>query len=151
MVKVGDFAPDFEAKDNSGRSVRLSHFLGKNLVLYFYPKDNSAGCTTEACGFRDSYEEFRKKRTEVLGVSLDGVESHDGFAKKYGLPFRLLSDPDGSISRKYGVYNEKVFMGKKIFGISRTTFLVDRDGRIKQVFKNIDVRDHSREILEMFG
>jgi len=150
MVEVGQKAPVFKAKDTFGKKVMLSDFVGKNLVLYFYPRDNTPGCTIEACKFRDDYSVFKKKRIEILGVSMDSEESHQKFTKKFELPFRLLADLDGIISKKYGVLGEKTFFGRKFRGIKRTTFLIDKKGRIMKIFKNVKVKDHSKEILEIF-
>jgi len=150
MVEIGEIAPDFEVKDTFGKNAKLSDYKGKNVVLYFYPKDDTPGCTIEACKFRDDHLEYKKRGIEVLGVSLDSKESHQKFTEKFNLPFRLLADVESDISKKYGVYGEKKFFGKKLKGIKRTTFLIDKEGKIKHVFRNVKVKEHSEEILEMF-
>ena len=150
MVEIGEQAPSFEVKDTNGKKVKLSDFKGKNLVLYFYPKDDPPGCTIEACNFREDHLLYKKRGIEVLGVSLDNQKSHQKFTKKFNLPFRLLSDENASISKKYGTYVEKSFFGRKIFGIKRTTFLIDKIGKVKHIYRTVKVKEHSKEILEMF-
>jgi len=150
LVEIGDEAPNFEAKDTNGKKVQLSDFRGKNVVLYFYPKDDTPGCTVEACKFRDDHLIYKKSGIEVVGVSLDDQISHQKFTNKFNLPFRLLSDENGKISKKYGTYGEKNFLGRKFFGIKRTTFLIDKKGVIKHIYRKVKVKEHSKEILEMF-
>ncbi|MBI2597958.1 MAG: thioredoxin-dependent thiol peroxidase [Candidatus Diapherotrites archaeon] len=150
MVEVGETAPDFELADSFGKKVRLSDFFGQNVVLYFYPKDDTPGCTIEACSFRDDFETYKKNGIEILGVSLDGEESHQKFSKKYGLPFKLLSDTDAKVSKAFGVFGKKNFFGKKSMGIKRTTFLIGKTGKIMRIFSSVNVNGHSREILEIF-
>ncbi len=140
-LKEGDPAPAFEAKTDDGRTVKLSDFRGKNVVLYFYPKDDTPGCTAEACSFRDNREAFARKNAVVLGVSLDGAESHGAFKKKYGLPFTLLADEGGKISRAYGVLNEQKGYA------ARWTFVLDAEGRIKKIFPDVKVDGHAAEVL----
>src|SRR5437660_1004721 len=125
MPAIGDKAPDFTLKDDQGKDVSLGDFKGKTVVLYFYPKDDTPGCTTEACGFRDDEKKFQKKNTVILGVSADEVASHGKFKTKYKLPFPLLSDPEKKTIQAYGVWKEKSMYGKKYMGIERTTFIID--------------------------
>lgn len=150
VLKEGDKAPDFELKDSFGKTVKLSDFFGKNVVLYFYPRDNTPGCTIEACGFRDDFSVYKKNNIEVLGVSLDDEKSHQKFVEKFGLPFRLLCDVEAVVSKKYGVFGEKSFLGKKFFGLKRSTFLIDKKGVLLRVFWNVKVKGHSKEIIELF-
>ena len=151
MVKEGDKAPSFILKDADGKLVRLADLKGKKLVLYFYPKDNTPGCTKEACSFRDDFSKFRGKNIEIFGVSLDDEKSHQRFAEKFGLPFRLLSDADAEVSKRYGVYKLKNFMGREFWGIVRTTFLIGEDGRIIKIFPQVNVESHSGEVLKAFA
>jgi peroxiredoxin Q/BCP len=146
-LHVGDKAPEFSLPDQDGNKVSLKSFRGRQVLLYFYPKDDTPGCTKEACGFRDSFERFKKAGVVVLGVSLDDRASHEKFIGKYGLPFSLLSDEDGRISNTYGVYKLKNMYGKKYWGIERTTFVIDQTGRIKAVFKKVKVDGHVDEVL----
>ncbi len=147
-MKVGDKAPDFELLDTHGEKVKLSDFRGKKVVLYFYPKDMTPGCTIEACSFRDNYEKFKKKDAEILGVSADDQTSHEKFTGKHDLPFPLLSDMDKKVCRKYGVWKGKNFLGKKFMGIERTTFVIDEDGKIKKIFPKVKVVGHWKEVLD---
>ena len=149
--KQGDQAPDFTVTDGDGKTVRLKDFRGKKVVLYFYPKDDTPGCTKEACAFRDSYSKFRKRGIEVFGVSLDSEKSHQKFAKKYDLPFRLLADTDRAISEDYGTYGEKKFMGRTYMGNHRMTFLIDEKGKIKKIFSKVKPEEHAEEVLEAFS
>ena len=150
MIKEGDAAPDFEARDAEGDNVRLSDLRGQKVVLYFYPKDDTPGCTKEACSFRDSFAEFGRRGIKVLGVSLDDERSHRKFTDKYKLPFTLLADTDHAVAEAYGVYGEKQFMGKKYMGVSRKTFLIDEQGKIKKVFDKVNVEEHADEVLKAF-
>ena len=150
-LKQGDQAPDFTVTDGDGKTVRLKDFRGKKVVLYFYPKDDTPGCTKEACAFRDSYSKFRKRGIEVFGVSLDSEKSHQKFAKKYDLPFRLLADTDRAISEDYGTYGEKKFMGRTYMGNHRMTFLIDEKGKIKKIFSKVKPEEHAEEVLEAFS
>jgi peroxiredoxin Q/BCP len=149
-IKEGDKAPDFSVRDASGNTVRLKDLRGKKVVLYFYPKDDTPGCTKEACAFRDSFAKFRKHGIEILGVSLDNEKSHQKFAQKYDLPFRLLADTDRAVSESYGTYGEKKFMGRKYMGNHRMTFLIDEKGRIKKVFSKVKPEAHAEEVLDAF-
>jgi peroxiredoxin Q/BCP len=150
MLKEGGQAPDFTTRDTDGNEVRLSDFRGRRVVLYFYPKDDTPGCTKQACSIRDSYSEFEERGIKVLGVSLDDQASHRRFADKYELPFTLLSDTDHAVADAYGVYGEKEFMGKKYMGVDRKTFLIDEQGRVKKVFDKVNVEEHADEVLEAF-
>ena len=132
-LKPGDSAPDFETVDDRGEKVKLSDFRGRKVVLYFYPKDDTPGCTTQACGFRDSYDAVQEKNAVVLGVSPDGVDSHQKFKQKFDLPFPLLADQDKEIANKYGVWGEREYMGRKYMGINRSHFVIDEDGKIVDV------------------
>jgi thioredoxin-dependent peroxiredoxin len=150
MLKEGDAAPDFEARDAEGNAVRLSDLRGRKVVLYFYPKDDTPGCTKEACSFRDSFAEFERLGIRVLGVSLDDEGSHRKFADKYKLPFALLADTDHAVADRYGVYGEKQFAGRKYMGVDRKTFLIDERGRVVRVFDKVDVERHAGEVLDAF-
>ena len=151
MIKEGDAAPDFTARDAEGNEVKLSDLRGQKVVLYFYPKDDTPGCTKEACSFRDAHDVYGEQGIKVLGVSLDDEASHQKFASKYDLPFTLLADTDHSISDAYGVYGEKNWMGKKYMGVDRKTFLIDEQGNIKKVFDKVNVEQHADEVLAAFG
>ena len=151
MLKEGDAAPDFETRDAEGNPVKLSDLRGRKVVLYFYPKDDTPGCTKEACGFRDSFAEFRGRGIEVLGVSTDDERSHRKFAEKYSLPFTLLADTDHAVADLFGVYGEKQFMGRKYMGVARKTFLIDEEGRLRKVFDKVKVDEHADEVLKAFG
>jgi len=146
-LKEGDAAPAFTAATDGGGKVSLADFKGKNVILYFYPKDDTPGCTKEACAFRDHWDDFKKKGAVVLGVSTDKVKSHDKFALKYKLPFPLLSDEDKKIVDAYGVWGEKMFMGRKYQGTFRVTFLIGPDGKIKQIWPKVKPEEHAEEVL----
>ena len=150
MLKEGITAPNFTAKDEKGETVRLKDLRGQKIVLYFYPKDDTPGCTKEACSFRDAFSDFKKRGIRILGVSLDSEASHQKFTAKYNLPFTLLADTDHSIADAYGVYGEKKFMGRSYMGVKRMTFLIDEKGKIKKVFEKVKPEEHAREILEAF-
>ncbi|HEY9282310.1 MAG TPA: thioredoxin-dependent thiol peroxidase [Pyrinomonadaceae bacterium] len=150
MLREGDAAPDFTSRDASGNTVRLSDLRGQNVVLYFYPKDDTPGCTKEACSFRDSSDVYEREGVKVLGVSLDDEQSHQAFAQKYNLPFTLLADTDHSLSEAYGVYGEQRWGDKTYMGVARKTFLIDKDGRIKKVFDKVNVEQHADEVLQAF-
>lgn len=151
MLKEGDKAPDFTATDQNGNSVKLSDYKGKKLVLYFYPKDDTPGCTKEACSFRDADEVYNKKGIKVFGVSTDSEKSHQKFISKYQLPFDLLADTDKAIVEAYGVWGEKSMYGKKYMGTVRKTFLIGEDGKITKIFDKVNVSEHADEVLEAFG
>ena len=148
MLEVGKKAPAFSLQDGNGKKVALNDFKGKKIVLYFYPKDMTSGCTQEACDFRDSFPNFRKVKAEVLGISIDSVASHKKFAEKYNLPFTLLSDEKKEVVEKYGVWKEKSMYGKKYMGIERTTFIIDEDGKIQNIFPKVKVTGHIEEVME---
>ena len=147
-LKVGDKAPAFKLKNQDGEIISLNDLKGKPVVLYFYPKDNTSGCTKEACNFRDEFPKFRKIKAEIIGVSADSVESHKKFADKYKLPFNLLSDEKEEVLEKYGVWQEKSMYGKKYMGIVRTTFVIGSDGKIKKIFPKVKVDNHNKEVME---
>jgi peroxiredoxin Q/BCP len=149
-LKEGDKAPDFAVNDGEGNLVRSKDLRGKKFVLYFYPKDDTPGCTKEACSFRDSFAKFKRRGIEVFGVSLDSEKSHQKFAAKYNLPFRLLADTERQLSDGYGTYGEKKFMGRAYMGNHRMTFLVDEKGKIKKIFAKVKPEDHAEEVLEAF-
>jgi peroxiredoxin Q/BCP len=147
-MKVGQKAPEFSVKDDSGKTVSLSDFKGKKVVLYFYPKDDTPGCTTEACNFRDGLAAIRKKGAVVLGVSPDSVESHRKFKEKYDLNFPLLADPDRKAIEGYDVWQEKSMYGRKYMGVERTTFIIGPDGKITHIFPKVKVSEHAEAVLE---
>jgi peroxiredoxin Q/BCP len=146
-LKEGDQAPDFSAATNGGGKASLADFKGRNVVLYFYPRDDTPGCTKEACAFRDHFADFKKAGAVVLGVSTDPVKSHDKFTAKYKLPFTLLADEDKTIVEAYGVWGEKSFMGRKYLGTHRVTFLIGPDGRIKKIWPQVKPEEHAAEVL----
>ncbi|MBO7169873.1 MAG: thioredoxin-dependent thiol peroxidase [Clostridia bacterium] len=148
MVKVGEKAPNFSLKDKNGNTVRLSDFLGKKVVLYFYPKDNTPGCTRQACAFAGAYGEFQKRKVEVIGISRDSVASHEKFAEKHGLPFVLLSDPNLEAIEPYGVWQEKKQCGRVTLGVVRTTFIIDEEGVVTEVMPKVKPDTNAAEILE---
>jgi len=139
MLQEGNKAPDFKLKDQNEKEISLSDYKGKNVILYFYPKDNTSGCTAEACSFRDDFPKFKKVETVILGVSPDSVESHKKFAKKYNLNFSLLADEDKEVIKKYDVWKEKSMYGRKYMGVERSTFIIDSDGKIKKIFRKVKV------------
>ncbi len=147
-VEEGAHAPDFDLPSSSGRSVKLSGLRGKKVVLYFYPKDDTSGCTAEACAFRDNLPRFGKLDAVVLGVSKDSLDSHRKFIKKYGLNFTLLSDEDLKAHHLYGTWKEKNMYGKKYWGTERSTFVIDENGIVKKVFRKVKVAGHEKEVLE---
>lgn len=143
----GDKAPAFTAATNGGGSLSLAELKGKNVILYFYPKDDTPGCTKEACAFRDQYAAFKKCGAVVLGVSVDPVKAHDKFVEKYKLPFTLLADVDKKIVEAYGVWGQKTFMGRKYLGVHRVTFLIGPDGKIKKIWPKVKPEEHAAEVL----
>lgn len=147
-LKKGDKAPDFSAKDQSGKTVQLADFKGSKLVLYFYPKDDTPGCTKEACNLRDNYDALLKAGYKVLGVSADDEASHQKFIQKFNLPFPLLADTDQKVSNAYQVWGERNLYGNKFMGISRTTFVIDEQGVIAEVIKKVDTENHTTQILK---
>ena len=148
MVEEGKPAPEFELTSDSGETVKLSDLRGKQVVLYFYPKDDTPGCTTQACGIRDVYGEFEQTGAVVLGVSPDDERSHVKFKEKYDLPFTLLADEDHRVSEEYGVWGEKSYMGKKYMGVERSTFVIDEDGNVKRVMRKVKPNTHADDVLE---
>lgn len=147
-LEKGQKAPEFTAKDQNGATVSLSDFKGKKVVLYFYPKDDTPGCTAQACNLRDNHEELKKQGYEVLGVSSDGEASHQKFIAKYELPFTLLTDEDQSIQHKYDVWKEKNMYGRKYMGTVRTTFVIDEDGNIEDIIKKVKTKEHTDQIIK---
>lgn len=151
-LQVGDIAPNFSLPSTTGKTVSLQEFLGKKrLVLYFYPKDDTPGCTKEACSFRDHLPQLEAKDTVVLGVSADGIKSHEKFITKYNLNFPLLSDEDHQVSEAYGAWGEKSMYGKKYFGMIRKTFIIGKDGKLEHVFHKVTPAEHGKEILDLLG
>src|ERR1700722_6879524 len=146
-LKEGDKAPAFTAATNGGEKISLADFKGQNVILYFYPKDDTPGCTKEACAFRDHWDDFKKKGAVVLGVSTDKVKAHDKFVEKFKLPFTLLSDEDKKIVEAYGVWGPKTFMGMKYTGTFRVTFLIGPDGKIKKIWPKVKPAEHAEEVL----
>jgi peroxiredoxin Q/BCP len=148
MVEEGKPAPDFELKSDSGDTVRLSEFRGRPVVVYFYPKDDTPGCTAQACGIRDNYDAFGERGAVVLGVSPDDESSHVKFKQKYGLPFTLLADPDHQVAEKYGVWGERKLYGKTYMGIERSTFVIDPDGNVAHVMRRVKPDTHVERVLQ---
>ncbi|MEL6535030.1 MAG: thioredoxin-dependent thiol peroxidase [Bacteroidota bacterium] len=146
-VNVGDMAPDFEAKDQAGNTIKLSDYRGKKVVLYFYPKDNTPGCTAQACNLRDNYEELQKQGYVVLGVSTDSEKSHQKFIAKQELPFSLIADEDKTVHEAFGTWALKKMYGKEYMGTVRTTFVIDEEGKIAEVIGKVKTKDHTAQIL----
>ena len=147
MVEEGQEAPDFELTSDAGERIRLSQFRGKPVVLYFYPRDDTPGCTAQACGIRDSYDDFERRGAVVLGVSPDEETSHVKFKQKYGRPFTLLADPEHQVAEQYGVWGEKKYMGRTYMGVERSTFLIDPEGRIAKVMRRVKPDTHVERVL----
>jgi len=147
MIGEGDLAPDFTLRSDTGDEVTLSSLRGRPVVLYFYPRDDTPGCTTQACGIRDAYGEFERAGAVVLGVSPDDERSHVKFREKYGLPFTLLADTDHAVAEKYGVWGEKKYMGRTYLGVSRSTFLIDADGDVLKVMHGVKPATHADDVL----
>ena len=150
MLSVGDTVPDFSLKDVEGKIVKKSDLKGKKYVVYFYPKDFTPGCTTEAAEFSRDYKKFKSSGIEIIGISPDDVESHKKFGEKMEVPFVLLADTETEIAKKFGVWGKKQFMGREYMGINRTTFLVDEKGKIFKVFEKVKAAGHAQEVLEAF-
>jgi len=152
MIKLaeGTKAPDFKGIDQNGNEIKLSDFTGKKLILYFYPKDNTSGCTAEACNLRDNYNELNKKGFAVIGVSPDSEKSHKGFAGKFSLPFPLIADTSKKILNDYGVWGEKKMYGRTYFGVMRTTFIIDEKGLIEKIITKVDTAGHTEQIFSMY-
>jgi len=146
-LKVGDKAPDFSLRDQNGNSVSLDGYLGKKVIVFFYPKDDTPGCTVEACNFRDDFELYEEKNAVLLGISKDGEESHQKFISKFDLPFTLLCDEDHAVAEAYGAWGEKSMYGRKYMGIVRTTVVVDAEGNVEQIYEKVKPKDHSKELL----
>ena len=151
MLKEGETAPDFTVKDQNGNEVRLSDLRGQKVALYFYPKDDTPGCTKQACSLRDGFATFETRGIKILGVSPDGETSHRKFISKFDLPFTLLADTNHAVADAYGSYGEKKFMGKTYDGVLRKTFLIDESGKIKKIFDKVKVEEHADEVLQAFG
>jgi thioredoxin-dependent peroxiredoxin len=147
MVDEGKPAPDFELESDSGETVRLSDLRGKPVVLYFYPKDDTPGCTAQACGIRDDWRAFEQRGAVVLGVSPDAERSHAKFKEKYGLPFTLLADPDHTVTEKYGFWVEKSMAGKRYMGVERSTVVIDENGTVAKVFRRVKPAEHAQQVL----
>ena len=148
-LKAGDKAPDFTAKDQNGKEISLADFKGTQVILYFYPKDDTPGCTAEACDFRDNYQSLQGKGFQVIGVSTDDEKSHKKFETKYSLPFPLIADADKHIVEAYGVWVEKNMYGKKYMGTARTTFIIDADGVISKIIDKVDTKNSSQQVLDL--
>jgi thioredoxin-dependent peroxiredoxin len=150
-LKKGDKAPAINAKDQNGTLIQLSDFKGKKLVLYFYPKDDTPGCTAEACNLRDNYAALRKKGFEILGVSADNEKKHLKFIDKYSLPFALIADTEKEVCNAYGVWGKKKFMGREYMGINRSTFVIDEKGKIEHIIEDVDTKNHTEQILALYN
>ncbi|MFN4235426.1 MAG: thioredoxin-dependent thiol peroxidase [Bacteroidia bacterium] len=150
-LKAGDKAPELNVNDQNGKTVKLSDYKGKKLILYFYPKDDTPGCTAEACNLRDNFEMLKKKGFEILGVSADNEKKHVKFIEKYNLPFPLLADTEQKVSNAYGVWGKKKFMGKEYMGINRTTFIIDEQGKIEHIISDVDTKNHTEQILSLYN
>ena len=150
QLKEGMPAPPFEGTDQDGKLIKMSDYKGKKIVLYFYPKDNTSGCTDEACNLRDNYDDFLKKGFAVIGVSADSEKSHKNFAGKYSLPFPLIADTSKKILDDYGVWKQKKMYGKSFLGIARTTFIIDENGIIEKIISKVDTKSHSEQIFELY-
>ncbi|MEM6358796.1 MAG: thioredoxin-dependent thiol peroxidase [Bacteroidota bacterium] len=146
-LSIGDVAPDFEVNDQNGNPVQLSNYKGKKVVLYFYPKDNTPGCTAESCNLRDNYERFQAEGYEILGVSTDSEKSHKKFIEKQNLPFSLLADTEKQIHEKYGAWVEKSMYGRQYMGTARKTYVIDEEGKIKDIIEKVKTKDHTAQIL----
>lgn len=149
-LQVGDTAPAIDAVDQHGNPVHLKDYVGKKVVLYFYPKDNTPGCTAEACNLRDNYDDLLQQGFVVLGVSTDSIQSHEKFIAKYNLPFSLVADPDKKVVEAYGVWGKKKFMGREYDGTHRVTFVIDEGGKIEKIFEKVKTKDHTHQILEAY-
>ncbi|TDK41695.1 thioredoxin-dependent thiol peroxidase [Algoriphagus formosus] len=147
-LEVGQMAPDFEAKIESGETIKLSDFKGKKVILYFYPKDNTPGCTAQACNLRDNYEVLQKAGYVVLGISSDSEKSHQKFIEKQSLPFSLIADEDKTVHELYGTWVEKSMYGRKYMGTARTTFVIDEEGKIEEIIEKVKTKDHTAQIIK---
>ncbi len=151
QLTIGDNAPNFSAKDQNGNNITLSQFAGKRVILFFYPKDNTPGCTVEACDLRDNYSDLKKRGFEIIGVSADDEKSHLKFIEKFQLPFPLISDTDKAVIQVFGVWGPKKFMGREFDGIHRTTFVIDANGKIESIITKVSTKDHAAQIIEQLG
>jgi len=147
-IETGVRAPEFSFTDADGNARKLSDYLGKKVILYFYPKDNTPGCTAQACSLRDGYDDLRQRGFEVIGVSADSGKSHAGFRAKFELPFSLVADTEKTVLMAYGVWGEKKFMGKTYMGINRTTFVIDENGLISKIIEKVNTKDHAKQVIE---
>ena len=150
-LKEGDLAPDFKAVDETGAAISLSDYRGKKLILFFYPKDDTPGCTAENCNLRDHYGLLRQKGFEILGVSPDNARKHQGFKEKFSLPFPLIPDTDQAILKAFGAWGEKQMYGRTYEGVIRSTFVIDEAGKIQKVFTKVDTKNHTKQILDAVG
>ena len=148
ILKTGDLAPDFKGVDQDGKSISLNDFKGKKVIIYFYPKDNTPGCTAEACNLRDNFDDLLKQGFEIIGVSADSVNSHKKFSEKYNLPFSLISDPDKKILELYNAWGEKKMYGKTYQGVLRKTFILNNDHKIEKIIEKVDTKDHTNQIYK---
>ena len=146
-LKIGDKAPDFEGKNQNNESVKLSSFIGEKVVLYFYPRDNTPGCTAQACNLKDNFNELSRKRYKIIGVSSDSIKSHKKFEEKYSLPFDLISDEDKAIHKSYGTWIEKSMYGRKYMGTARWTFIINENGIINNIIEKVKTKEHTNQIL----
>jgi len=147
-LNIGDKAPEFKGKDQHGNTIKLSDYRGKKVILYFYPKDDTSGCTAQACNLRDNYSDLQKEGYEVIGVSIDSEKSHQKFISKYDLPFTLLADTDKHIVEQYGVWQEKSMYGRQYMGTMRYTFVIDEEGLIQDIIKKVKTKEHTEQILK---
>jgi len=147
-LKIGDLAPEINAVDQNGNTVNLGNYRGSKVIIYFYPKDNTPGCTAEACNLRDNYQQLQSKGFKIIGVSADSESSHKNFAEKYNLPFPLIADVEKKVIMDYGVWGQKKFMGKTYDGILRTTFIIDEEGKIEDIIEKVDTKNHTVQILK---
>lgn len=150
-INIGDKAPHFEGQNEKGETISLDQYKGKKLVLYFYPKDDTPGCTAEACSLRDGYGDLQKAGIEVVGVSPDKVAKHQKFIDKYDLPFTLLADEDHKVLEAYGVWGLKKFMGREYMGVNRTTFIIDEDSKVEHIIEKVKTKDHANQIKDVMG
>lgn len=150
MIKIGERAPDFVGRSEDGREVKLSDYKGKKLILYFYPKDSTSGCTAEACSLRDGFEELRTMGFEVVGVSPDSADSHRKFIAKESLPFKLIADTDHAVAEAYGAWGQKKFMGREYMGIIRQTFVINERGVVEKIFDKVDTKNHFTQIVDSY-
>jgi thioredoxin-dependent peroxiredoxin len=150
-LQPGDMAPSFSVKDHNGREISLEKMTGKKIILYFYPKDNTPGCTAEACSLRDGYDDLLKAGFSVVGVSPDNEQSHQDFSRKYELPFHLIADPEKELIKKYGAWGEKSRFGKTYEGVLRTTFIINEQGVIEHIIPKVDTQDHAAQILKLYN